>query len=134
MITDARDSEDDAAGAPAAEELTFRGVTGRTVRVKASFGPDETGAPAFLAARPVRLADGNELRQLWVADTADQDGYQRLDNEILAGRRLFEVTHTVGYPPEVSRLFGDEANSANPYALLEPYRAGRSPWRASRWT
>ena len=122
MTTNARDSEDDAAGAAAAEDLTFRSVTGRTVRVKASFGPDETGAPAFLAARPVRLADGNELRQLWVADTADQDGYQRLDNEILAGRRLFEVTHTVGYPPEVSRLFGDEANSANPYALLEPYR------------
>ncbi len=123
MTTDSRDPEDDTAGArAAAEELFFRGVTGRAVRVKASFGPDETGAPAFLAARPVRLADGTELRQLRVADTADQDGYHRLDNEILAGRRVFEVTQTVGYPPEVSRLSGDDASSAHPYALLEPYR------------
>jgi hypothetical protein len=123
MTTDSRDRQDDAASAPAAaEELFFRGVTGRAVRVMASFGPDEPGAPAFLAARPVRLADGIELRQLRVADPADQDGYQRLDNEILAGRRVFEVTQAVGYPPELSRLFGDEASSARPYALLEPYR------------
>ena len=79
-------------------------------------------APEFLAARPIRLADGTELRQLRVAGTARRAGYERLDNEILAGLRLREVTGPAGYPPEVSRLYGYEADSADPYALLEPYR------------
>jgi len=118
MTADPRKPEEDAA------ELTFRSVTGRPVRVTAAFGPDEAASPEFLAARPVRMADGTELRQLRPADTADEGalGYQRLDSEILAGRRLFEVTNAVGYPPELSRLVGDDASAARPYALLEPYR------------
>jgi serine/threonine protein kinase len=78
-------------------------------------------APEFLAARQVRLANGTELRQLRVAAAARKAGYQRLDNEILAGLRLWQAAEAVGYPAEVSRLHGYEATSADPYALLEPY-------------
>ena len=123
MTTDLSEPEGNAVGSPAAaEELTFRGVADHPVRVTAAFGPDDVGAPEFLAARSVRMADGTVLGQLRVADTAHEVGYQRLDNEILAGRRLFEATQPVGYPPELSRLVGDNASSAHPYALLEPYR------------
>ena len=125
MTTDLSEPEGNAVGSSAAaEELTFRGVADRPVRVAAAFGPDEAGAPEFLAVRSVRIADGTVLRQVRVAETDDEArvGYQRLDNEILAGRRLFEVTQPVGYPPELSRLVGDNASSAQPYALLEPYR------------
>ena len=106
------------------EELTFRTVTGEVVRTMASVGPDEPAAPECLAARRVRLADGTELRQVRVTGTgtARRVGYERLDNEILAGIRLHEATETVGYPAEVSRLYGYDATSAEPFALLEPYR------------
>jgi serine/threonine protein kinase len=105
------------------EELNFRRVNGdHTMQVRATFGPGAAVAPAFLAARPARLADGTELHQLRVADTAQRTGYDRLDNEILAGLWLREATASVGYPPEVSRLYGYEATSANPFALLDPYR------------
>jgi serine/threonine protein kinase len=105
-----------------AAELSFHRVTGDPVRAKASFGPDVAGAPALLTARPVQLADGTGLYQVRVADTAQRTGYERLDNEILAGLWLREATAAVGYPPEVSRLYGYEATSAHPFALLEPYR------------
>jgi hypothetical protein len=105
-----------------AEELTFRSITGETVRVNVTVGPDEVVAPAFLAPRQVRLADGTELRQLRVAGTARKAGYERLDNEILAGLRLREATDAARYPPEVSRLHGYDATSVDPCALLDPYR------------
>lgn len=106
------------------EELTFRKVTGRKVRIAASAGHDEAAAPEYLAARRVRLADGTELRQVRVTGTGTERkvGYERLDNELLAGIRLLEVTGSADYPPEASRLFGYEAASAEPFALLEPYR------------
>lgn len=109
------------------EELIFSKVTGQTVQTvqtMASVGPDEAAAPEFLAARQVRLADGPALRQVRVTgiDTARKTGYERLDNEILAGIRLLEAAGAAGYPPEVSRLYGYEATSAAPFALLEPYR------------
>jgi serine/threonine protein kinase len=119
-------STDPEAGTPRGdvEKLTFSKVTGETVQTMASVGPDEAAAPEFLAARPVRLADGTELRQVRVTDagTARKTGYERLDNEILAGIRLQEAAKAAGYPPEVSRLYGYEATSAAPFALLEPYR------------
>jgi hypothetical protein len=105
-----------------AEELAFCRVTGGTQREKITAGPDEAVAPEFLAARLVRLADGTELRQLRVAGTARRPGYECLDNEILAGLRLRQVTGTAGYPAEVSCLYGYEATSADPCALLEQYR------------
>ena len=104
------------------EELTFRHVTGKQVHAVATV--DSTARPAgdFLIARRIWL-DRTEFCQLSVAPRAERDiGYERLDNEILAGRRLHELTEAVGYPPALSRLYGDEAMSADPYALLEPYR------------
>jgi serine/threonine protein kinase len=76
-------------------------------------------------ARKVRLDDGTELRQHRPA-SGDQrsDGYDRLDNEILAGRRLHEVAEQSdwgSYPPELARLYGDEATSADPYTLFDAY-------------
>jgi serine/threonine protein kinase len=117
------DPEGEDTGSPArAEELTFRSPTGDTVRAEVTNEDDEVVAPASLAARRVRLPDGTELCQLRVAGTARKAGYERLDNEILAGLRLREATEAVGYPPEVRRLHGYEATSAAPFALLEPYR------------
>ncbi len=104
------------------EELTFLTVAGDTAQVKVTAGPDEVVPPAFLVARQVQLADGTELCQLRVAGARRTIGYERLDNEILAGLRLCELAETVGYLPEVSRLHGYEATSADPCALLEPYR------------
>jgi serine/threonine protein kinase len=63
-------------------------------------------------------------------------GYEHLDNEILAGRRLHRVVGDDDYPLAVSRLFGDTEGgdyrpagtrrenkaAADPYALLDPYR------------
>ncbi len=104
------------------EELTFRRVTSETVKAKASVEADEVAAPAYLTARDLRLEDGVELRQLQVSGRDQRTGYQRLDNEILAGLRLWRAAEAVGYPPEVSCLYGYEAASADPCVLLEPYR------------
>jgi serine/threonine protein kinase len=105
-----------------AEELTFLSVTGDPVQVEVTVGPDEAASPPFLVARRVQLPDGPELRHLRVAWATRKTGYERLDNEILAGLRLLKVAEMTGYPPEVSRLHGYEATSADPCALLEPYR------------
>ncbi len=104
-------------------ELTFRLVTGELVGVIAVIDGADSHTGEFLITRTVQLDNGTELRQLRVAPGPDRGtGYERLDNEILAGRRLHEVTEGVDYPAAVSRLYGDEAASADPYALLEPYR------------
>ncbi|MGH3165799.1 MAG: hypothetical protein ACRDN0_07875, partial [Trebonia sp.] len=107
-------------------ELTFRLAAGpppgRQARAAAVVLGDEACTAEFLTARSVRLEDGGRLRQILVADGPRRAaGYERLDNEILAGRRLHAVTGTAGYPAAVSRLHGDEAESAAPYALLDPY-------------
>lgn len=113
-------------GAPAGEkteELAFRRITGEPVRTVATVGCAESSVGKYLIARDVRLGNATEVRQLRVMAGAHRDiGYERLDNEILAGRRLYNLTEEVGYPPGVSRLYGDEAESADPYALLEPYK------------
>lgn len=104
------------------EELTFRHVTGKPVHAVATVDSTKSPVGDFLIARRIWL-DRTELCQLSVAPGAQRNiGYERLDNEILAGRRLHEVTEGVGYPPALSLLYGDEATSADPYALLEPYR------------
>jgi len=112
--------------------FTFRGVNGDTVRVRAAVGHDETDAPEFLTARMIQLPDGTELRQLRVADTGRRSGYERLDNEILAGLRLREAARRFsGSSAEASRLYGYEASSPDPFALLESYR-GEPLYRAVR--
>ena len=103
------------------EELTFRGAAGEPVSILASVEQAESRVGELLTARRVWL-NRTEFRQLRVAAGPDRNaGYERLDNEILAGRRLNEVADILDYPPGVSRLHGDEAESAAPFALLEPY-------------
>ena len=108
----------------AEEKLTFREAAagGDPVSVLARVGEAETRVGEFLTARPVWLPAGTRLCQLRVAAAADRGtGYERLDNEILAGRRLAEAAGDLDYPATVSRLHGDEAESAEPFALLDPY-------------
>src|SRR5438046_892966 len=104
-------------------KLQFRLFTGEQVEAEAEVDDDEFPSGEFLLARNVRLEDGTELRQHRPASGAQRrDGYERLDNEILAGRRLHDVTEWGIYPREVARLYGDEAASAEPYSLFDPYR------------
>jgi hypothetical protein len=105
------------------EELTFRHHSGTIVHAVATGEEQENCAGELLTARGIRLADGTRLRQVRVTDGPQRgDGYGRLDNEILAGRRLHAVAEPGPYPASVSFLHGDEAESATPYALLRPYQ------------
>jgi serine/threonine protein kinase len=110
-----------------ADMLWFRRVTGEYEEVAARVDDAEFPAGEFLMARTVWLEDGTpngrELRQHRpVSGDRRPEGYIRLDNEILAGRRLHQMADWSGYPSEVARLHGDESTSADPYALFEPYR------------
>jgi serine/threonine protein kinase len=110
-----------------ADMLWFRRITGESEEIAARVDDAEFPAGEFLMARTVWLEDGTqngrELRQHRpVGGGRRPDGYARLDNEVLAGRRLHEVASWSGYPSEVVRLYGDESTSADPYALFEPYR------------
>jgi serine/threonine protein kinase len=110
-----------------ADMLWFRRVNGESEEIMARVDDAEFPAGEFLMARTVWLQDGTtigrELRQHRpVSGDRRRDGYARLDNEILAGRRLYRLAGWSGYPPEVVRLYGDESTSADPYALFEPYR------------
>jgi serine/threonine protein kinase len=103
------------------EELSFRRPDGAQVTTKAQPGPD-LAAPASLTMRQLTLSDGTVLYQLRRAGTG-RAGYDRLDNETLAGLRLYRIAELAGrYPPELSRLYGCEATSAGQYVLVEQYR------------
>ena len=113
-----------------ADMLRFRRVTGEQVEAEARVDDTEFPAGQYLMSRWVWLEDGTELRQHRVAnalqrldgdDRQRREGYDRLDNEILTGRRLYEVAGWGTYPPEVACLYGDEATSADPYTLFEGY-------------
>jgi serine/threonine protein kinase len=110
-----------------ADVLRFRLVTGEQEEIAARVDDVEFPAGEFLMARAVWLEGGirndRELHQHRpVGGDRRPDGYARLDNEILAGRRLHELADWSGYPRELARLHGDESTSADPYALFEPYR------------
>jgi serine/threonine protein kinase len=106
-----------------AGKLQFRLITGEQVEAEARVDDAEFPSGEFVVARQVWLEDGTELRQHRPASGSQRRaGYERLDSEILAGRRLYEAADWGSYPPEVARLYGDEATSADPYALFEPYR------------
>ena len=103
-------------------KLQFRLFTGEQVEAEAEVDDAEFPAGEFLLARNVRLEDGTELCQHRpVGGSQRRGGYERLDNEILAGRRLHQATDWGIYPREVARLYGDEATSADPYSLFDPY-------------
>ena len=110
-----------------ADMLRFRRVTGEQEEIAARVDDAEFPAGEFLLSRTVWLEDGiangRELCQHRpVGGDRRPDGYARLDNEILAGRRLHQLADWSGYPRELARLHGDESISADPYALFEPYR------------
>jgi hypothetical protein len=110
-----------------ADVLQFRLVSGEQAECAARVDDAEFPAGEFLTSRTVWLEDGTpngrELRQHRpVHGDRRPDGYARLDNEVLAGRRLHQLADWSGYPGELARLHGDEATSAAPFALFEPYR------------
>ena len=90
--------------------------------------PDDGEIPAagrYLTARWMMLADGTRLRQHRpVRGQHRPRGFERLDNEILAGRQLHEITEGRGCPPEVSQFYGDDDDTAGaePFALFAGYR------------
>lgn len=103
------------------ERLAFRRVTGEEETREVSSYGDTVAAGGYLRGRVVRFDDGLELRQHRpVSGPARYTGYERLDNEILAGRRLSEVADW-NYPVQLARLYGDEATSAEPFTLFESY-------------
>ena len=103
-------------------KLQFRRITGEQVEIEAQLDDAEFPTGEFLIARKVWLDDGTELRQHQPASGSQRaDGYDRLDNEILAGRRLYEKSGWGSYPPELACLYGDEATSADPYTLFEAH-------------
>jgi hypothetical protein len=74
------------------DKLQFRHVTGEQVEAEVRVDDVEFPAGEFLMARRVWLDDGTELRQHRVAKGSRRSsGYDSLDNEIIAGRLLYEV-------------------------------------------
>jgi len=117
----AGDAAKDVEAASAA--VQFRLADGKPARGTITVARDEPTAPEALSARRVRLDLEGEWLQILIDGDVKETGYERLDNEILAGLRLHKAAWpTGGYPSEVSRLHGYEATSADPFALLEPYR------------
>ncbi|HET9898782.1 MAG TPA: serine/threonine-protein kinase [Streptosporangiaceae bacterium] len=79
--------------------------------------------------RELQLSDGSRVWQVILAEDAASGagltaGFERVDNEILAGLRLHRVVqrHGLSYPVQLGQLVGYEAASAQPYALLRPWR------------
>jgi hypothetical protein len=112
---------------PAEVELSYRGITGALIRGRGTIVDAPAPAPAGLSARRLRLADGTQALQLHLNGADRRAGYERLDNEILAGLRLFRTSlhghrGPAAYPPHVSQLLGYDGESAEPFALLAPYR------------
>jgi len=104
-------------------DLSYLDVfSGEPVRIQATAGERADHMPAALLARLVVLGDnGMEVRQLVVDPAQRRAGYQRLDNEILAGLWLHRAARSARYPVQVSRLIGFVADSADPFALVEDY-------------
>ncbi|MCW2932293.1 MAG: hypothetical protein JWM19_3255 [Actinomycetia bacterium] len=111
-----------------ADILRFRRVNGDYEEFRMTPLEDaDQRAGEFLITRAIRLEDGTpggrELRQHRpISGDSRRDGYARLDNEILTGRRLYKMASGGEYPSALASLYGDEADSADPCALFEPSR------------
>jgi serine/threonine protein kinase len=100
---------------PAGDRTRARGtVTGRADQV-----------PPPLSSHLIRLDDGTEAVQVSLAEIPAKrlaEAYGKIDNQILAGLRLARHVGAGRYPPQVSKLIGYDPDSAQPFALYEPYR------------
>lgn len=113
--------------------LQYRGLDDAWVDARvAAVADDPVPVANGLAARLLKLETDGESREVLQIRPVPYGpgglatGYELLDNEILAGRRLHRAQEaaSTGYPLEVARLIGHDADAAQPYALLEPYRGG----------
>ena len=118
------------------ETLKFRLPDGTDTTAEAQLDETPLSAGEFLAARPVTLTgDERKMRQhRAVGGRRREEGFERLDNEIMVGRRLAEAVGRSGYPAEVARLCGDDADGTDPYALFEEYRGRplREAWKSMK--
>lgn len=106
------------------EKLRYTSVTGDQVEEEATsvsgLVTDPGGRP--LRYREIKLGPAGRLATQLAAVAGDEDGYQAIDNEILAGLRLSRLVGKGSYPDEVGRLIGYHADGTEPFVLLEPYR------------
>lgn len=110
------------------EKISFRrATTGDWEDVEINVNGALAIAPGdYLKGREVALPDQSQLRVHRVASrTHRSEGYGRIDNEILAGRRLHQLARDGDYPTELACLYGDyddKVTVADPFTLFEPYR------------
>ncbi len=109
------------------EKLSFRRATTADWEDVDINRQGDVAIPAgeYLKGRQVELVDGTPLREHRVMSRVYRsEGYGRIDNEILASRRLHELAGS-GYPPELACLYGDyddKVTVTDPFTLFEPYR------------
>jgi hypothetical protein len=85
-----------------------------------------------LAARHVRMSDGDTLLQKWVPEADGRFNsrlYDLLDAEIRASAALAQRYGGRRYPAELSALVGYNVDLTEPFVLLRPYRG---KWMPSR--
>jgi hypothetical protein len=111
------------------EKLRYTSVTGEQVEEEMTAAtelvPDPGGRPLRERAITLGAGSGSDgVRSAWqiAAAAGDEDGYEAIDNEILAGLRLFRLVGRGSYPGEVGRLIGYHADGTEPFVLVEPYR------------
>jgi hypothetical protein len=110
------------------DKLSFRrATTGEWEDVEITrVGGVEIPAGEYLTGQQIELPDGTPSREHRVASrTHRSEGYGRIDNEILAGRRLHQLAGGGGYPAELACLYGDyddKTTLADPFTLFMPYR------------
>jgi hypothetical protein len=102
-------------------DISYHAVSGEQVHTQATVSGIADHLPVSLLARSIELADGTPARQLLVDEAQLPAGYQCLDNEILAGTWLYQLTKSRRYPDQVSRLIGYAADGAEPFALVREY-------------
>lgn len=108
-----------------AETLKFRLPSGTETTAEAQLDETPLAAGEFLVARSVTLTgDERKMRQhRAVGGRRREEGFVRLDTEVMVGRRLAEAAGRGSYPAEVARLCGDDTDGTDPFALFEEYRS-----------
>jgi hypothetical protein len=106
--------------------LSYSTIAGEKVQTSATIVAEADCLRPPLLARQLKLEDGTEAHQITMTQVASHDdrirGYRMIDSEILAGRRLAHQAAHGAYPRQLARLIGYDADSAESFALFEPYR------------